>query len=61
MFNQALMSVVFLPSKGGEHMTRFEISKQSLIKKYENIDIYMKKWNVSEAYVRTHSDPAHLS
>ena len=41
-------------------MTRFEISKQSLIKKYENIDIYMKKWNVSEAYVRTHSDPAHL-
>lgn len=41
-------------------MTKFEISQQSLIKKYEKLNEYFKKWNVSEAYVETHSDPSHL-
>ena len=40
--------------------TRFEIIKQSLIKKYTNIDNYFKNWNVSEAYVRSHSTPQNL-
>lgn len=40
--------------------TRFEISQQSLIKKYENLNTYFKKWNVSEAYVKSHSTPQNL-
>ena len=40
--------------------TRFEISQQSLIKKYENLNTYFKNWNVSEAYVKSHSTPQNL-
>ena len=40
--------------------TRFEISQQSLIKKYENLNNYFKKWNVSDVYVESHSTPQNL-
>ena len=40
--------------------TKFEISQQSLIKKYENLNTYFKNWNVSEAYVKSHSTPQNL-
>lgn len=40
--------------------TRFEITQQSLIKKYENLNTYFKKWNVTEAYVKSHSIPQNL-
>lgn len=40
--------------------TRFEITQQSLIKKYENLNTYFKNWNVSEAYVKSHSTPQNL-
>ena len=40
--------------------TRFEITQQSIINKYENLNKYFKNWNVSEAYVRSHSAPQHL-
>ena len=40
--------------------TRFEISQQSLIKKYENLNTYFKKWNVTEAYVKSHSTPQNM-
>ena len=40
--------------------TRFEITQQSLIKKYQNLNTYFKNWNVSEAYVKSHSTPQNL-
>ena len=40
--------------------TRFELTQQSLIKKYQNLNTYFKNWNVSEAYVKSHSTPQNL-
>ena len=40
--------------------TRFDITQHSLINKYENLNKYFKNWNVSEAYVRSHTAPQHL-
>ena len=40
--------------------TKFEITQQSLIKKYKNLNTYFKNWNVTEAYVKTHSTPQNL-
>ena len=40
--------------------TRFDVTKNSLLKKYENLNTYFKNWNVSEAYVKSHSTPQNI-
>ena len=40
--------------------TRFQITQQSLIKKYENLNTYFKNWNVTDAYVKSHSTPQNM-
>ena len=40
--------------------TKFEIKQRSLINKLEKLDVYFKKWNLSEQQVADMSDKYHL-